>query len=47
MINQQRVVFLLCAGLTSVDGHLAEEYLNQLLRIQVGVGGKNLGIISK
>lgn len=47
MINQQSVVFLLCAGLTSVDGELADEYLNQLLSIQVGVRGKNLGIISK
>ena len=29
-------------GLTSVDEHQAAEDLNQLLRIQVGVGGKNI-----
>lgn len=29
-------------GLTSVDEHLAGEDLNQLLRIQVGVGGRSI-----
>lgn len=42
MFSSGHTEFEESVGLTSVDEHQAAEDLNWLLRIQVGVGGKNI-----